>query len=61
MESSAKGYLLKSVSSQELEWSIKLVHQGYSAFKSELLETLITNDKSLTEHTVSEKLSQKYR
>lgn len=54
MESSAKGYLLKSVSSQELEWSIKLVHQGYSAFKSELLETLITNDKSLTEHTVSE-------
>ena len=40
MESSAKGYLLKSVSSKELEWAIKLVHQGYSAFKSELLETL---------------------
>ncbi len=39
MESSAKGYLLKSVSSKELEWAIKLVHQGYSAFKSELLET----------------------
>ena len=37
MASSAKGYLLKSVSAEELEWSIKLVHQGYSAFKSELL------------------------
>lgn len=37
--SNAKGYLLKNVSSQELEWSIKLVHQGYSAFKSELLES----------------------
>jgi len=40
MASSAKGYLLKNVSSQELEWSIKLVHQGYSAFNSELLESL---------------------
>ena len=37
-ESGAKGYLLKDASSQELEWSIKLVHQGYSAIKSELLE-----------------------
>ena len=37
-ESGAKGYLLKNASSQELEWSIKLVHQGYSAIKSELLE-----------------------
>ena len=37
MASSAKGYLLKNVSAEELEWSIKLVHQGYSAFKSELL------------------------
>ncbi|WP_019508637.1 response regulator transcription factor [Pleurocapsa sp. PCC 7319] len=34
----AKGYLLKSASSQQLEWSIKLVHQGYSAIKSDLLE-----------------------
>ncbi|MEM6612550.1 MAG: response regulator transcription factor [Cyanobacteria bacterium P01_C01_bin.72] len=40
MASSAKGYLLKNVSSQELEWSIKLVHQGYSAFRSELLTSL---------------------
>lgn len=40
MASSAKGYLLKSVSAEELEWSIKLVHQGYSAFKSELLESI---------------------
>ena len=40
MDSGAKGYLLKNVSSKELEWSIKLVHQGYSAFKSELLTTL---------------------
>jgi YesN/AraC family two-component response regulator len=38
-----KGYLLKSVSSQELEWSIKLVHQGYSAMKSELLEQQLEN------------------
>ncbi|MEL6493631.1 MAG: response regulator transcription factor [Cyanobacteria bacterium J06623_7] len=40
MASSAKGYLLKNVSAEELEWSIKLVHQGYSAFKSELLKSL---------------------
>lgn len=40
MASSAKGYLLKSVSGQELEWSIGLVHRGYSAFKSELLESI---------------------
>lgn len=45
-ESGAKGYLLKSVSSKELEWSIKLVHQGYSAFKSELLTTLTPTKKS---------------
>lgn len=45
-ESGAKGYLLKNVSSEELEWSIKLVHQGYSAFKSELLTTLIPRNKS---------------
>jgi len=37
-ERGAKGYLLKNASSQELEWSIKLVYQGYSAIKSELLE-----------------------
>lgn len=42
----AKGYLLKSVSSQELEWSIKLVHQGYSAIKSELLEQQLENKSS---------------
>lgn len=40
IESSAKGYLLKNVSTEELEWAIKLVHQGYSAFKSELLTPL---------------------
>ena len=38
MKSSAKGYLLKNVSAEELEWSIRLVHQGYSSFKSDLLE-----------------------
>ena len=37
-ELGAKGYLLKSVSSQELEWSIKLVQQGYSTIKSGLIE-----------------------
>jgi DNA-binding NarL/FixJ family response regulator len=40
IESSAKGYLLKNISAEELEWSIKLVYQGYSAFKSELLTSL---------------------
>lgn len=40
----AKGYLLKSASSQELEWSIKLVHQGYSTIKSELLDGQLIND-----------------
>jgi len=40
----AKGYLLKSVSSQELEWSIRLVSQGYSAIKSELLEQRLSQD-----------------
>ncbi|MEM8722016.1 MAG: response regulator transcription factor [Cyanobacteria bacterium P01_G01_bin.39] len=39
MAAGAKGYLLKNVSSEELSWSIKLVYQGYSAFKSELLTT----------------------
>ena len=33
----AKGYLLKDATSEQLEWSIKLVHQGYSAIKSDLL------------------------
>ena len=37
-ELGAKGYLLKNASSQELEWSIKLVNQGYSTIRSELLE-----------------------
>jgi DNA-binding NarL/FixJ family response regulator len=40
----AKGYLLKSASSQELEWSIKLVYQGYSTIKSELLDGQLFND-----------------
>lgn len=35
-ELGAKGYLLKNASSQELEWSIKLVNKGYSTIKSEL-------------------------
>ncbi len=47
-ESGAKGYLLKNASSQELEWSIKLVHQGYSAIKSELLE------QQFARHTIPE-------
>lgn len=40
----AKGYLLKSASSKQLEWSIKLVNQGYSAIKSELLEQQLSQD-----------------
>lgn len=35
--SGAKGYLFKDATSQELEWSIKLVSQGYSAIKSNSL------------------------
>ena len=46
-ESGTKGYLLKNASSQELEWSIKLVHQGYSAIKSELLEQQFELQKKL--------------
>ncbi|MEL6442158.1 MAG: response regulator [Cyanobacteria bacterium J06621_8] len=46
MGSGAKGYLLKSVSAKELEWSIKLVYQGYSAFKSELLASVTADEKS---------------
>jgi YesN/AraC family two-component response regulator len=46
----AKGYLLKSASSQELEWSIKLVHQGYSTLKSELLDGQLFNDHLPNNH-----------
>ena len=45
-EVGAKGYLLKDASSQELEWSIKLVNQGYSAIKSELLEQQFERQKA---------------
>lgn len=34
----AKGYLLKDATSEQLEWSIELVHQGYSVIKSELID-----------------------
>lgn len=44
-ELGAKGYLLKNASSQELEWSIRLVHRGYSAIKSELLEKQFVEPK----------------
>ena len=46
-ELGAKGYLLKNASSQELEWSIKLVYQGYSTIKSELLEEQFARSKVL--------------
>ena len=45
-EAGAKGYLLKDASSQELEWSIRLVNRGYSAIKSELLEQQFKLQKS---------------
>lgn len=45
-ESGAKGYLLKNASSQEIEWSIKLVDRGYSAIKSELLERQFAHQTS---------------
>ena len=44
-EFGAKGYLLKNASSQELEWSIRLVSRGYSAIKSELLERQFVESK----------------
>ena len=44
----AKGYLLKNATSEELEWSIKLVHQGYSTIKSNL------GDKPLAQKEPSE-------
>ena len=47
-EIGAKGYLLKNASSQELEWSIKLVYQGYSTIKSELLEEQFASAASKT-------------
>jgi DNA-binding NarL/FixJ family response regulator len=53
MASNAKGYLLKSVSAEELEWSIKLVHQGYSAFKSELLTPLVPKDQQTSLESIS--------
>jgi DNA-binding NarL/FixJ family response regulator len=53
MASNAKGYLLKNVSAEELEWSIKLVHQGYSAFKSELLTPLVPKDQETSLEPVS--------
>lgn len=56
MASSAKGYLLKNVSSKELEWSIKLVHQGYSAFKSELLTSLDLKQAGLKSNRHMEEL-----
>ena len=44
----AKGYLLKNATSEELEWSIKLVYQGYSTIKSNL------GDKPLAQKEPSE-------
>jgi YesN/AraC family two-component response regulator len=49
----AKGYLLKSASSQELEWSIKLVHQGYSTIKSELLDGQLFNNHVDNDHSLN--------
>ncbi len=45
------------MSSEELEWSIKLVHQGYSAFKSELLTTLIPRNKAQSYSSSTMKVS----
>lgn len=53
MASNAKGYLLKNVSAEELEWSIKLVYQGYSAFKSELLTPLVPKDQDTSLESIT--------
>lgn len=54
----AKGYLLKSATSEELEWSIKLVHQGYSAIKSNLWDKpLPQNEPSILHSNSSPKIN----
>ena len=58
-ELGAKGYLLKSASSQELEWSIKLVHQGYSAMKSELLEKQFVSDSKVESNLKTNRVTDK--
>lgn len=41
IKAGAKGYLLKSAASEELERAIKLVHMGFSVFESKILQKLI--------------------
>lgn len=48
--SGAKGYLFKDATSQELEWSIKLVSQGYSAIKSDSLAKIEPKNESSFSH-----------
>lgn len=41
IKAGAKGYILKSAASEELDRAIKLVHMGFSVFESKILQKLI--------------------
>lgn len=41
IKAGAKGYILKTTASEELNRAIKLVHMGYSVFESKVLQKLI--------------------
>lgn len=64
IKAGAKGYLLKSAASEELERAIKLVYMGYSVFESKILQKLIRKNSpaSSTEYFLkSEQIEQQVR
>ena len=48
IKAGAKGYILKSAASEELDRAIKLVHMGYSVFESKILQKLIRKNPPLS-------------
>lgn len=48
IEVGAKGYLLKSTSTEELEQTIRLVDRGYSIFESQIIEQLVRSNLKST-------------
>lgn len=64
IKAGAKGYMLKSAASEELERAIKLVYMGYSVFESKILQKLIRKNAppSSTEYSLkSEQLNQQLK
>lgn len=55
LSAGASGYLDKSVIKQDLSWAIQLVHRGYSAFKTDLLQEA-TVDRELLFKECEEKV-----